>query len=316
MRLIGITGQTGAGKSTVCAALAARGYPVIDGDILARQATRPGSPLLAELAAEFGEDILINAECKMQNAESFNLENAELDRKLLAQRAFASPEATKKLNAIIHPAIAEMARERLTELNAPIVFLEGAALHESPLADDCAMFVAVTAPEDIRLERIIARDKLSTEEARLRMSAQNDEEFYCDIADFVIANDGKHNLEEQLETLQKILALLEEKPRRKKIEGVISWIFAIFYISLIPMVIMGIIAAFKLDTLSEDSVPPILQAIAIFFLLILTFTLIALPVQIVIILLNLRDAYKACRLGKKSAVKIIRDIWRKQRRKK
>ncbi|MDR3344838.1 MAG: dephospho-CoA kinase [Oscillospiraceae bacterium] len=191
MRLIGIIGQSGAGKSTVCAALAARGYRVLDGDALARDVTTPGSPVLAELAAAFGADILGA--------------NGELKRHELARRAFASATSTKLLNAIMHPAIARKAHERLDSPEVYTAFLEGAALLESPLARECAALAAVTAPEELRLARLLARDKLSAPDLLLRMSAQRREEDYCANADFVIVNDGVQPLEPQIDAMLEVL---------------------------------------------------------------------------------------------------------------
>ncbi|MDR1408916.1 MAG: dephospho-CoA kinase [Oscillospiraceae bacterium] len=203
MRFIGIIGQTGAGKSTVCVALAARGFFVLDGDRLAHEVTAPGSSVLAELAKAFGQDIL-------ELPASGNGHDClpALNRRVLARRAFASPEATARLNAIIHPAIAALAHTKLAVPDSQIAFLEGATLLESPLANECAAFIAVTAPEDLRLARLLARDKLSAEDILLRMSAQRSEVEYCEKADFVIVNDGVQAIEPQVEQMLTALAIL------------------------------------------------------------------------------------------------------------
>ena len=91
MRVIGLTGKTGAGKSTVAEFLKEKGCFIIDGDKIARDILLPGEDALKELAAEFGEDII--------------LPDGNADRKKLASRAFATPQATEKLNAITHPRI-------------------------------------------------------------------------------------------------------------------------------------------------------------------------------------------------------------------
>ncbi len=89
--VIGLTGQTGAGKTTVAEGLRHFGYQVIKADEIARLVTEKGSPVLQELAAVFGKDIL--------------KEDGTLDRALLAERAFATPEETKLLNGVTHPEI-------------------------------------------------------------------------------------------------------------------------------------------------------------------------------------------------------------------
>lgn len=96
--VIGLTGQTGAGKSTAAALLRAQGLAVIDADEIARKVTRPGSFVLSALAAAFGADLI--------------LPDGSLNRPLLAQRAFSSPGQTARLNAITHPAIIQQMQRR------------------------------------------------------------------------------------------------------------------------------------------------------------------------------------------------------------
>jgi len=132
---------------------------VIDCDALAREIVLPGSPVLARLAARFGGDIL--------------LEDGTLDRPLLAHRAFADETARRALNSITHPAITALALERAQALqDAKAIVLDAAALLESELAALCRHILIVTAPEDLRLQRILARDGLSEQAARRRIEAQ------------------------------------------------------------------------------------------------------------------------------------------------
>ncbi len=190
MKIIGIIGQTGAGKSEVCAALRGAGVYTIDGDRLARDITQPGSPVLAALQQAFGADIL--------------QEGGELNRALLAERAFRSPEQTARLNAITHPAITRLARAELEQAEREgyqAAAFEGAALLESPLKADCDWFVAVTAPEPLRLERILARDGITREQALRRMQAQREERYYTHAAKVIIRSDTVHALAPQIEAL-------------------------------------------------------------------------------------------------------------------
>ncbi len=176
---IGLTGPTGAGKSTVAAVFAAAGVPVIDADKLAREVTLPGEPTLAALSRAFGADILF--------------EDGTLDRKKLAARAFSSPENTARLNAVTHPAILQKMNERLLLLQKAgtrAVVLDAPLLFEAGLHHLCDHTVAVLAPEALRLARIRERDSLDDAAARLRLQAQPAEEFYRSRAETVLQNDG------------------------------------------------------------------------------------------------------------------------------
>jgi dephospho-CoA kinase len=155
---IGLTGPSGAGKSTAARILESLGCAVVDCDALAREITEPGSPVLAQLAARFGEDV-----CK----------GGTLDRALLAGRAFAGEKTRQDLNSITHPAITALVMERAEALQAArAIVLDAAALLESELAPLCAHILIITAPEDLRLRRILARGGVTEEAARQRIEAQ------------------------------------------------------------------------------------------------------------------------------------------------
>jgi len=161
--VIGLTGPTGAGKSTAAGMLAALGCAVIDGDALAREITLPGSPVLAQLAARFGKDIY---------------KGKNLDRALLAERAFTDEKSRRDLNSITHPAITALAMTRAKALQgARAIVLDAAALLESDLARACDHILLVTAPEALRLERILRRGGISEQTARKRIAAQACMEF-------------------------------------------------------------------------------------------------------------------------------------------
>ena len=175
---IGLTGPTGAGKSTVAAALAAAGLPLIDADKEARAVTAVGSPVLEDIAAVFGAHLL--------------LPNGELDRKALAAAAFSSKENTEKLNAVTHPAIIARMRaafDKAAADGAAVAVMDVPLLFESGLDRLCDHTVAVVAEEEIRLARICARDGLSVPAARQRMAAQPAVAFYTARAEYIIRND-------------------------------------------------------------------------------------------------------------------------------
>ena len=176
--VIGLTGQTGAGKSTVCTILKDKGCHIVDTDLLARKAVE-NPEVIERLCDKFGDDII---------------SGGVLDRRELARRAFATPEGTKALNLITHPEITRLAVEEIHKAEsegAKAAIIDAALLFESPLTAVCDKTVCVAADEKIRLERIMKRDGISESDARLRMNAQPDEEYYKSKSDIIINNNGE-----------------------------------------------------------------------------------------------------------------------------
>lgn len=199
-KVIGLTGQTGAGKSTAAHAARQAGCRVLDADKIAREALTAGSDCLKRLAELFGYDIID--------------EKGECRRGLLAQRAFASKENTELLNSTTHPWIIRRAAEYIeaykAESDCPILF-DAPQLFESGGDALCDYVIAVTAPAQIRLERIMARDGISREEALLRINAQHPSDYYTRRADAVI--DGSL----PPETVAQRLQMLIDKMLRKEV---------------------------------------------------------------------------------------------------
>ncbi|MCI5947516.1 MAG: dephospho-CoA kinase [Oscillospiraceae bacterium] len=191
-KLIGLTGKTGAGKSTVSKMLEGFGAFIIDGDKVAREVLNLSPDLELKLKAAFGSDIY---------------ENGVLLRKELAKRAFSSHENTELLNSIFHPVI----NKRLFELSNEafkthsVAVVDAAAVIESGFYKSCDCLITVYAPESIRLERIMRRDSLTKEEAMRRINAQKDDEFYFSKSDIIINNFPPHDLSSQLENVKKVI---------------------------------------------------------------------------------------------------------------
>ena len=185
MLTIGLTGPTGAGKGAVSSLLASYGIPSIDTDAVYRELLVPPSPLLNELAATFGADILTPA--------------GELDRMALSAKVFATGQADRlnTLNSVTHPHILNEVRRRLTEYGKewrdtgkPLaVIVDAPQLYESGFDRECDIICSVLAPPKTRLSRIMARDGMTEERARARMNAQRSDSFYRK-AGYVIVNDG------------------------------------------------------------------------------------------------------------------------------
>lgn len=192
-RILGLTGQSGAGKSTVAEFLEQNGFYVINADLLVHKIYNSGSPCLKTVASVFGEDIISD--------------NGTPDRKLLAKRAFSSKENTALLSSIVHPFVtAELFTQikKAAESGATTVVYDAPQLFESNADVICDEIISVTAEKSVRLERICKRDNISKENALMRMNAQLDEEFFRENSDYIIENNSDlSSLNVQLESLLK-----------------------------------------------------------------------------------------------------------------
>lgn len=198
MKVIGITGRSGCGKSSVTAYLAAQDYPCIDADRVSREALCPGSPCLPLLQARFGADILAA--------------DGTLRRRLLADRAFATPEGTAALTAITHPEILRRIREQIeaaARQGSELAFVDGAVIVGTPFEACCDRLVLVTAPYEQSVARICARDGIRPEMARRRLDAQTPVETLRAAADIELCNDG--TAEELLTKCAGLLARLRQE---------------------------------------------------------------------------------------------------------
>ena len=180
--IIGITGGSGSGKSTVSALFGQHGWFVIDADEVAHTVMEKGSECLSEVCKAFGRDIL--------------QEDGSLNRKKLGSLVFGDPEKLEKLNAItfryIKKAVKELLRGKENAvIDAPLLF-------ESGLHLLCDTTLVVTCPKEIRIRRIMARDGVSADYAEKRIASQKTDEELRALCDKEIINDGHTNLEKQL----------------------------------------------------------------------------------------------------------------------
>ena len=198
MITLGITGRSGCGKSTVTAVFAAHGVPLADADRISREILLPGSPLLPVLVQRFGADILRT--------------DGTLDRRLLADRAFATPEGKAALDAITHPEIVRRiraAKQAARAAGASLFVLDGAVIVGTEAETECDRLAVVTALFETSVARIAARDGISPEMAARRLNAQMPEEQLLRRADYILRNDAERA---ELETAATQLceALLQE----------------------------------------------------------------------------------------------------------
>jgi dephospho-CoA kinase len=181
--LVGLTGGIATGKSTVSALLRQLGCEIIDADLLAREVVEPGQPALAQIATEFGRDVVSAA--------------GELDRKKLGAVVFANPERRRRLEAITHPAIRDRFLARLDELAQQgfvgLVVFDAAVMIESGNYKNMDRLVVVVTDEATQMARLHGRDGTDDAENRRKIASQMPLTEKAKLADFVIDNSGSRD---------------------------------------------------------------------------------------------------------------------------
>ena len=204
--IIGITGGIGSGKSVIARQLRQMGYEVYDTDSQAKRLIVEDSKIRKQITALFGEEVY---------------KDGVYQTALVAQKVFADKSLLARLNAIVHPAVKADIGNWVSELSdspkgdptsdseairqhSDLLFIECAILYQAGIDALCDKVVAVTAPEDIRLSRVIARDRSDIDKVRARMRAQSTEE---DLrrADIVIHNDGTTPIPQLCEELLQLI---------------------------------------------------------------------------------------------------------------
>lgn len=186
--LIGVTGGIASGKSVVAHRLAEHGAVHIDADQLARQAVEPGTPALAEIAREFGQEIIAP--------------DGSLDRAALGALVFGDPDRLAMLNAIVHPAVRQLTSRRIAE--AAEADPDAIVVYDVPLLVEASvdklhpfdLIVVVHADAETRLDRMVTLRGMDRDEARHRLNSQATDTERLAIADVVIDSNG--TLEETL----------------------------------------------------------------------------------------------------------------------
>ena len=189
--VIGLTGGIGTGKTVVANLFAARGVPVIDADVLAREVVEPGQPAFEAIVAEFGAGVLSPS--------------GALDRRRLRERVFADSGGRERLEAIIHPRVyAEMER-RLDSLDdGPYAVVVVPLLVETGGVERVDRVLVVDAPEALQIERVSRRDGTSRAAVEKILAAQAERGARLEAADDVIVNDADESqLERRVETLHE-----------------------------------------------------------------------------------------------------------------
>ncbi len=177
MLVIGLTGGIGSGKTAVSHRFARCGVPVIDTDLIARELVEPGQPALADIVAAFGPNCLDS--------------DGRLHRAHLREWVFTDPVGRRRLEAILHPRIRAMARERIAALTAiPYCLVVIPLLAETGMTDLVDRVLVVDAPEAEQVRRVMARDRIDITQARAILAAQTQRDVRLALADDILENDG------------------------------------------------------------------------------------------------------------------------------
>jgi dephospho-CoA kinase len=191
MKRVGITGNIGSGKSYVCKMFERLGIPVFYSDDETKKLYLIPS-VKEQIIKRFGEEVYF--------------EDGTLNRKLLSYHLFKNEEAMKFIESVLYPALNQHFDEWCEQQTSPYVLYESAILFEKNYGKYFDKIIFVSAPEDIRLQRVMKRDDCTEENVRSRMRLQMSEETKISKADFVIYNDGNKALEPQVETIDKQLS--------------------------------------------------------------------------------------------------------------
>lgn len=197
---VGITGGSGAGKTTVSDIFREHGIEVIDADRTAREIVKKGAPALAEIALEFDGVIL---------------PDGTLDRKKLGAIVFSDKGKLETLNRITHKYITERIYSIIASCRGGICAVDGAVLFESGISEDCDVMCAVTANEDVRISRIMSRDGIDRGQAAARIRSQMTDAEYARRCDFVIDNSA--GAEEVRKNAEAVIKKIKGKANEEKV---------------------------------------------------------------------------------------------------
>lgn len=192
--ILGLTGGIATGKSTLSQWFLSEGIPVIDADQIAHSLTEPGKPVLAEIAACFGEEYI---------------HQGQLDRAKLGRLVFSHPDEKQKLDALMQPKIRAEIKAQIANQTEELVVLDMPLLYEFQYEELVDKVLVVTVPYSIQLERLMKRNHLSTQEANDRIHSQMPLVEKVEKADFVVDNAG--SLQETYQQVEKIVNQLRSK---------------------------------------------------------------------------------------------------------
>jgi dephospho-CoA kinase len=190
MIVLGITGGIGSGKTTVANLFKELGVPVFIADAQAKEVMNTSLAVRQKIIEYFGEN---------------SYDDNQLNRAYLAKQVFANKEALQMLNGIVHPVVAEEFSAWKNKQNTPIVAYEAAILFENNRQKECDYTILVTAPKEIRINRVQKRDHSTQSQIEARMSNQWSDKRKIKLADFVIKNEDLLKTEENVQEIYKYL---------------------------------------------------------------------------------------------------------------
>jgi len=197
MLIIGLTGGIGSGKTTAAEVFQKLGIPVYNSDEEAKKLMNSDTTIINKLKMIFGYDIY----------DSNNL----LNKKKLADLIFNNKDKLNTVNSIVHPAVKKHFSKWVNKQNAPYAIKETAILFESGIDKDLDKIITVTAPIQLRINRVIKRDSISVEEVMKRINNQFDDEYKIAKSDFVILNDNKELIIRQILSIHKKILQISRK---------------------------------------------------------------------------------------------------------
>jgi len=190
MLKVGVTGGIGSGKSYVCEVFKTLGIPVFNADETARFLMENDEALAADIRRLLGNEVYTNG---------------KLDSKKVSTIVFLDPDKLKKLNALVHPATIKYAKRWMDNQSAPYVVKEAAIFFETGSNKDMNVMIGVSAPKEIRIQRVMDRSDMTREKVLAIMSQQMNEDEKMSKCDFVIINDGWTAVEPQVEKIHELL---------------------------------------------------------------------------------------------------------------
>ena len=186
MMVVGLTGGIGSGKSTIAKEFAALGIAVFNSDEQAKALIATDAQVKERIIAAFGEEAY---------------QNGEYNRAYIAQIVFNNPEKLAILNSIVHPALAKHFKQWAKKQTSPYVLKEAAILFESGSYKDCDYIITVTAPEEVRIARVMARDHCTEAQVLARMAQQWSDAQRIALSNAVIENIDLESVKEQVKRI-------------------------------------------------------------------------------------------------------------------